>query len=147
MCFLGIPVYCETTRFPPGINLPRRSSTTPWRMRLDARFPPLGYRDRFSFTPCGCRGGRKGVCVGFSRCYFSISLPQTLFHHFSTLISFVSFHFISPSDDGSGVVGRHSCKSQNFNIGSSSHLILDPAMCRTRVEEIKQTILGRLRRF
>ena len=40
---------------------------------------------------------------------------QILFHHFSTLISFISFHFIRSCDGASGVV--------------------DPVLCRTQVED------------
>ena len=53
--------------------------------------------------------------------------PTTNFiHHFSTLISSISFHFISPCDGASGVVGRHPCYSRTYNIGASSHLIPRP---------------------
>ena len=53
-------------------------------------------------------------------------LPQISFHHFSILISSTSFHFISPFDGASGVVGRHPCHSLTYNIGASSHLIPRP---------------------
>ena len=53
-------------------------------------------------------------------------LPQISFHHFSTLISSISFHFIRPCDGASGVVSRHLCYSQTYNIGASSHLIPRP---------------------
>ena len=51
-------------------------------------------RVRFSVTPCGLRGGRNVVWVGFSRGFSRFPLPQISFHHFSTLISsiFVPFH-------------------------------------------------------
>ena len=49
------------------------------------------------------RGGRNGVWVGFSRGFSRFPLPQVSFHHFSS----ISFHFISPCDCASGVVGRH----------------------------------------
>ena len=97
-----------------------------WRKRLDARLPPLGSRVRVSVTPRGFRGGRNGVWVGFSRGFSGLPLPQISFHHFSTLISSISFHFISPCDGASGVVGRHPCYSLTFNIGASSHLIPRP---------------------
>ena len=77
-----------------------------WHKRLDARLPPLGSRVRVSVTPCGFRGGRNGVWVRFSRGFFCFPLLQTSFHHFSTLISSIPFHFISPCDGASGVVGR-----------------------------------------
>ena len=107
-----------------------------WRKRLGARLPPLGSRVRFSVTPCGFRGGRNGVWVGFSRGFSCFPLPQILFHHFSTLISSILFHFISPFDGASGVVGRHSCYSLTYNIGASSHLIPRPNLVLYTVEDI-----------
>ena len=87
----------------------RRKMAASWRKRLGARLPPLGYRVRVSVPPCGFHGGRNGVWVGFSRGFSRFPLPQISFHHFSTLISFISFHFIRPCNGGSGVVGRHPC--------------------------------------
>ena len=63
-----------------------------WRKRLDARLPPLGSRVRVSVTPCGFRGERNGILLGFSR---GFPLSQISFHHFYTLISSILFHFIS----------------------------------------------------
>ena len=83
-----------------------------WRKRLDARLPPLGSRVRVSVTPCGFCGGQNGVWVGFSRGFCRFPLPQISFHHFSTFISSISFHFISPCDGASGMVGRHPCYSR-----------------------------------
>ena len=97
-----------------------------WRKRLDARLPSLGSRVRVLVPPCGFCGGRSGVWVGFSRGFSRFPLPQISFHHFSTLISSISFHFISPCDGASGVVGRHPCYSRTYNIGASSHLIPRP---------------------
>ena len=99
-----------------------------WRKRLDARLPPLGSRVRVSVTPCGFRCGRNGVWVGFSRGFSRFPLPQISFHYFSTLISSISFHFISPCDGATGVVGRHPCYSLTFHIGASSHLIPRPEL-------------------
>ena len=96
------------------------------RKRLDARLPPLGSRVRVSVPPCGFRGGRNGVWVGFSQGFSRFLLPQISFHHFSTLISSISFHVISPCDGASGVVGRHPCYTRIYNLGASSHLILRP---------------------
>ena len=62
----------------------------------------MGSWVRVSVTPCGFPGGRISVWVGFPH----FLLPQILFHHFSTLISFVPFHFISPCDGATGVFGR-----------------------------------------
>ena len=97
-----------------------------WRKRLAAHLPLLGSRVRVSVTPCGFRGGRKEVWVGFSRGFSRFPLPQISFHHFSTLISPISFHFIRPCDGVTGVVGRHPCYSLTYNIGASSHLIPRP---------------------
>ena len=44
------------------------------------------------------------------------------FYHFSS----ISFHFTSPCDGASGVVGRNPCYSLTYNIGASSHLIPRP---------------------
>ena len=68
--------------------------------------------------------------------FLSFSLPQISFHHFSTLVSSISFHFISPCDGASGLVGRHPCYSRTYNIGASSYLIPRPDLCWTRVEDI-----------
>ena len=97
-----------------------------WRKRLGARLPLLGSWVSVSVTPCGFRGGQNGVWVGFSRGFSRFPLPQISFHHFSILISSISFHFISPCDGASGVVGRHPCYSLTYNIGASSHLIPRP---------------------
>ena len=108
------------------LHIPQRVFNKPkywaasWRKRLDARLPPLRSRVRVSIPPCGFRGGRNGVWVGFSRGFSRFPLPQISIHHFSTLIS---FHFIRPCDDASGVVGRHPCYSRTYNMGASSHLI------------------------
>ena len=87
---------------------------------------PLGSRVRVSVTPCGFRSGQNGVWVGFSRGFSRFPLPQISSHHLSILISSISFHFISPYDGASGVVGRHPCYSRTYNIGASSHLIPRP---------------------
>ena len=97
-----------------------------WRKWFDACLPPLGSRVCVSVTSCGFRGGRDGVWVGFSWGFSRFPLPQISFHHFSTLISSISFHFISPCDGASGVVGRHPFYSRTYNIGASSHLIPRP---------------------
>ena len=97
-----------------------------WRKRLDARLPSLGSRVRLSVTPCGFRGGRNGVWVSFSRGFSRFPLPQISFHHFSTLISSISFHFIRPCDGASGVVGRHPCYSRTYNMGHHRISSLDP---------------------
>ena len=90
--------------------------------------PTAGSRVRVSVTPCGFRGGRNGVWVGFSRGFSRFPLPQIAFHHFSILVSSISFHFISPCDGASGMVGRHPCYSRTYNLGASSHLIPRPEL-------------------
>ena len=103
---------------------------------LGVRLPPLGSRVRISVSPCGFCGGRNGVWIGFSQGFSRFPLPQISFHHFSTLISSISFRFISPCDGASGMVGRHPCYSRTYNIGASLHLIPHPALCRTGVEDV-----------
>ena len=58
----------------------------------------------------------------FPRAFFRFPLSQISFYHFSTLISFISFHFISSAP----LVGRQPCYSQTFNKGASSRLIHPP---------------------
>ena len=87
-----------------------------WRKWLGTCLPPLGSRVRISVSPCGFRGGRNRVWVGFSRG----------FSRFPLLISSISFHFIRPCDGASGVVSQHPCYSRTSNVGASSHLIPRP---------------------
>ena len=95
---------------------------------------PLGERQRYyPSTTAGVPslrhgGGRNEVWVGFSRGFSRFGLPQISFHHFSTFISFISFHFIRPCDGVSCFVGRHPYL-QTFNKGASSHHILQPRPC------------------
>ena len=65
-----------------------------WRKRLDSRLPPLGSWVRVSVTPCGFRGGRNGVWVGFSRGFSHFPLPQ-IFHSTISPHSSHPFRFIS----------------------------------------------------
>ena len=72
---------------------------TPWRKRLNVRFPPLRSRVRVSDTPRGFRGGRNGVWIGFCRDFSRFLLPQISFQHLflhAHLIHFVLFNFIRP---------------------------------------------------
>ena len=48
----------------------------------------------------------------------------------------ISFHFISPCDGASGVVGRHPCYSLPTISGLHRISSLDPTLCWTRVEDI-----------
>ena len=68
------------------------NSKASWRKRLGARLPPLGSRVRWG--PCGFRGGRNGVWVGFFAGFIPFSpttnfIPPFLHTH---LIHFVPFH-------------------------------------------------------
>ena len=58
-----------------------------WRKRLGARLPPLESRVRVSVTPCGFRGGRNGIWVGFSR-----GFSRFPYHKFNSTISPHSSH-------------------------------------------------------
>ena len=80
------------------------------RKRLDARLPPLGSLVRDSITAYAFRGGLNGVLIGFSRGFSRFTLPQISFHHFSTLVSFISL----PCDGTSCVISRHPYYSQIF---------------------------------
>ena len=90
----------------------------PWPKRLDACLPPLGSRVRVLVTPCGFRGKRNSVCVGFYRGFSRFPPLLILFHHLSTLV-----HFIRSYDGASGVVGRNPCHSLILNEEASSHFI------------------------
>ena len=58
----------------------------PWRKRS---------RVRVSVSPFGFYDGRNGSWADFSRSLPRYPLPQISFHYFYTLISVISFHFIS----------------------------------------------------
>ena len=93
---------------------------------LDAHLPTQVSRVRVSVTPFGFHSGQNGVWVSFSRGFSRFPLPRISFHHFSTLISFISFH-LCPCGGASGVVGRIPCYSQIvFNKEASSQLIPRP---------------------
>ena len=68
----------------------------------------------------------RGIWIGFYRGFSRLPLPQISFHHFSTLISIILLHFISPYGGVSGVIGRHPCYSLSSNIGDSQHFIPPP---------------------
>ena len=68
---------------------------------------------------------KRGLGKFFSG-FLPFPLPQISFRHFSTLISSISFHIISPCDGASGMVIRHPCYSRTYNLGASSHLIPRP---------------------
>ena len=97
--------------------------------------PPLGSRVRVSVPPCGFRGGRNGVWVGFYRGFFRFPLPQISFHHFSTLISSISFHFITlvmvRQAWSAGTLAIHGPTISGLHCISS----LDPTLCWTQVED------------
>ena len=91
------------------------SKTAPWRKRLDARLPPLGSRVSVSVTPCGFRGRRNRIREVFSQGFSRFHVPQISFHHFSSLLSFISFHPLPSRDGVTDVVGRYPCYSQTIN--------------------------------
>ena len=64
----------------------------PWRKWFDAHLLSLGFLARISVTLCGFLCWRNGVWMCFSRGFSLYPLPQTSFHHFSTLISFILFY-------------------------------------------------------
>ena len=104
--------------------------TSSWRKRLDARLPPLGSRVRVSVPPCGFRGGRNGVWVGFSR----VS-PVFLYHKFHSTTSPHSSHpfrFISSAL----VMVRQAWSAGPIIQGLHRISSLDPTLCWTRVEDI-----------
>ena len=96
----------------------------------------LGSLVRFSVTPCGFLGGRNGVWVGFSTYFSHFPLPQILFHHFSTLISSNSFHFIPSAPVmvrkawSAGILAIHISSIKGLHRISS----LDPTICRIRFD-------------
>ena len=49
-------------------------------------------RELATFEFCG---GQNGIWVGFSQGFFHFPPPQISFHHFSTLILLILFHFLS----------------------------------------------------
>ena len=61
------------------------------------------------------------VFIGVLPFFPSLKLHSTISPHLPH-----SFHFISPCDGASGVVGRHSCLSQTYNKGATSRLIPRP---------------------
>ena len=108
-----------------------------WRKRLGARLPPLGSRVRVSVPPCGFRGGRNGVWVGFSR-----GFSRFPYHQFHSTISPPSSHpfrFISSAlvlvhqAWSAGTLATHGPILQGLHRISS----LEPTLCWTRVEDIQ----------
>ena len=91
-CYRGIQ-FQGSSSSPLTIEL---SVAAPWRKQLDARILPIGSRVSFSVTPCGFRGGRNGVWIGFfSRGFSRFPLPE--FHsiispHSSRSFGFIPFH-------------------------------------------------------
>ena len=102
----------------------------PWLNLLNALLPPLGCGVRVSVFPCEFRGERSGAWIGYCWRFPRFPLPQISFHHFYTLLSFISFHLISsaPAMCAPGLVRRNLYSTQTFNKRTSSYLIplLDP---------------------
>ena len=90
------------------------SSTTKPTYRTDARAQDAGGWRRVSYRL------RHGAAHSF------IDKEKLSFQQFSTLISFVSFHFIRPCDVATDMVGRNPCYSLTFNIGTLTYLIPQP---------------------
>ena len=66
-------------------------------------------------TPCGFRGGRNRVWIGFSWGFSSFNPTNFILsslHNY--LIHFVSFHFIRTFDGASGIVDQHPCFAKTF---------------------------------
>ena len=97
----------------------------PWRKRLDARLPLLGFRFCFSVSLCGFNGGRNGVWVGFS--WVSPVFSCHKFHSTISSHSPLSFRFISFHLPLWWSVCIHAI-SQTFNERASSHLIPRPGL-------------------
>ena len=115
----------------PAIKFYHRYAS--WRKRLGARLPPLGSRVRVSVTPCGFRGGRNGVWVGFLWGFSCFPLPQISFHHFSTLISSISSALVMVRQAWSAsTLATHGPIIWGLHRISS----LDLTLCWTRVEDI-----------
>ena len=92
-----------------------------WRKLIGASLPLLRFLVRVSVIACGFRGERNGVWLDLDRGSSRFPLLQFRFHHFYIHISLISFHFICPSDDPTGVVCRYSCYSRTFNTGTWTH--------------------------
>ena len=117
----------------PSINLVFRRLRAPWRKRLDTRLPSLGSRVRVSILHVGFRCERNRVWIVFSRGFSRFPLAQISFHNFSTLISFISFNFISSAP----VMVRQAWSVDTLSLHRSStkrlHRIssFDPTLYRT----------------
>ena len=96
----------------------------------------MGSRVRVSATPCGFRGGRNEIWISFFRSFSRFPPPHISFLHFSTVISFISFHYFRPYDGTSGMIGRHPWYSQTSNKGIHRVSSLDLVLCRPEVEDI-----------
>ena len=110
--------------------------TSPWRKRLVVRLLLVVSQVRVSVTPWVFRGGRNGDLVGFPRGSSRFPLPQISFHHFPTLISFNSFHFI-PSLTvrqvwSAGILAKHRSSIKGLHRIS----FFDSTLYQTRIEDI-----------
>ena len=83
-------MYCNRKQIRLRLFMDLHPISISWRKRLDARLPLLGSRVRISVTPCGFRGGRNGVWVGF----LGVS-PVFPYHKFHSTISPHSSHTFS----------------------------------------------------
>ena len=108
----------------------------PWRKQLDARLPQLVSRVRASIPPWWVSWWTKGTLGRFFSGFSRFLLPQISFNHFSTITSFISFHFIS------SVMVRKAWSAGILAIrrptlkGLHPILSLDQALYRKRLEDI-----------
>ena len=75
-------------------RMAQRRVAIPWRRRLVARLPRQGGHEFASRSLHVDFVVDEFVWVVFPRGFSSFPQPLILFHHFSTLISIISFHFI-----------------------------------------------------
>ena len=91
---------------------------------------------------CVCVCVRK-ILVSFNNFHTTQLTDTKIWLH----ISSISFHFISPCDGASGVVGRHPCYSRTYNMGLHRISTLDPTLCWTRVEDIYKIKISDLHKW
>ena len=132
-CYMSCPF--QSSRFKSPNNVRQAAS---WRKRLGAHLPPLGSRVRVSVTPCGFRGGRNGVWVGFSRGFSRFPLPQISFHfspHSSHPFCSISSALVMVRQAWSaGTLATHG----SIILGLHRISSLDQTLCWTRVEDINK---------
>ena len=96
---------------------------------------------KYHTVRCGSEFASRSLHMGFvvdetesGKNFLRVSpLPQISLLSLSILISFISFHFIRPCDNASGMVGRQPCYSQTFNMEASWHRIPRPGPVSDRI--------------